>query len=248
LRLFILVSAPILLLCASFSTVAVGKPGDEVITIGFDHWPPYSFKNAPERGIIFPLAQKALSHSGYQAIPRFFPPKRLESYLRQNEAMDISCTIWRTPEREEFLLFSLPILTNHLSFYAVAGHSYQFVELSDLQDYRVGLIRGYEYDDDFKKAQLQSLKVTQVNSAEELFKMLAAGRIDLALSDQRVADWVSEHIFSTHTFETVGNVFLSKDLHCAANKNHPKAQQLIDAINAGLRAGGVAQEKRALRD
>ncbi|NIB45073.1 transporter substrate-binding domain-containing protein [Pseudomaricurvus alkylphenolicus] len=238
-RLLIQLSIPILsvlLLCAPLSTVAAKG----TVTIGFDHWPPYSFKNAPEQGIIFPLIQKALSHSGYQAIPHFYPPKRLLPQLLQNKEIDTVCGVWRTAEREAFLLFSLPILTNHLSFYAVAGHSHPFVELSDLQGYRIGLIRGYEYNEGTKKTQLQSLKVTLVTSAAELFKMLAAGRIDLALSDQRVADWASEKIMSATSFETVGNVFLSKDLHCVTSKNHPRAQELIDAINAGLREGDIA--------
>jgi len=232
---------PVLLLCSSLSTVAVGKPGDEVITVGFDHWPPYSFKGAPEQGILLPLIQKALSNSDYQTMPRFFPGKRLLYYLMQNKGVEIACNLWRTPEREELFLFSLPILKNHLSFYAVAGHSYRFIELSDLQNYRIGVIKGYayEYDDIFKKAQLQSPKVTQTNSAEELFKMLTAGRIDLALSDQRVAHWASQHISSVTTFETVGDVFLSKDLHCAVSKKHPKAQQLIEAINSGLGKGDI---------
>ncbi len=202
--------------------------------MGFDHWPPYSFKNTPEEGILFPHVQNILSHSGYQVIPQFFPAKRLLSFLKQNKAMDMACNLWRTPERKKLLLFSKPILKNKLGFYAISGRYQQHILLNDLKKFRIGIIRGYDYGEQFDKAQLQPHNLTQTNSAEELFKMLTAGRVDLALSDQRVADWASEIISSTTRFEPVSDVFIARDLHCVVNKKHPKAQQLIEAINAGL--------------
>ena len=100
--------AVVLLLCA--------RPvpaGSEVLRLGSDVWPPFTDAEGRLR-VAISLVHAALERSGVQTesvIEEDFAV--VLRALREGE-LDGSAAIWRTPERESFLLFSEPYLEYRL--------------------------------------------------------------------------------------------------------------------------------------
>ena len=144
-------------------------------------------------------------------------------------------TIWKSREREEKYDFSDPFLINTIVIIKRAADQFEYTGLNSLSGKKIGLIRGYSYDEEFLAA-ANYQKVTVSYLIQSLF-LLTSYRIDLAVEDLIVARMLlnrqEESLRNSITF--VDNPLSQKPLHIAVSKSSPRGREILDIFNTGLR-------------
>ncbi|MEM1002538.1 MAG: transporter substrate-binding domain-containing protein [Bacteroidota bacterium] len=75
----------------------------------------------------------------------------LLSQINKGE-LDGSAALWKTPEREETLVFSEPYLENRLILVGLKGTKVDYLNVADIEGKKIGLVANYAYDDSLMKA------------------------------------------------------------------------------------------------
>lgn len=151
-------------------------------------WPPYTYEKSgnPTRGLSLAVMTEIFSRLKIDMDLKLFPQNRCIEQMKEG-TRDAMTLISKNKEREEFLDFSDPIVEAHGLIYYSTTQKTPFVwnTFSDFKDYRIGIVSGYNYGDDFNKYhEKYPLKVTEVMTIEQNFEKLIAGRIDIMLANQ----------------------------------------------------------------
>ena len=210
----------------------------EPIVLAATEFPPYTGESLLGGGFLTRAIAKAFEHSGQLTQTQFYPWNRA-LHLTQTGMVDGISAIWRTPEREQWLAFSDPIVNNELGFYALAERGPLLLKLSDLKalKLKVGVVRGYALPQILLDLKPQLQLQETLNDATGL-RMLAAGRMDLMLIDRAVA----HHILAAPNFGSRASlvwqniVVESMPLHIALRRDSPRQVQQLAAFNTGLAA------------
>lgn len=156
------------------------------------------------------------------------PDPAPRTLLKKNEPVHVRAEApeWMYGDYEG-LLWSIPVLEVKDVIFSRASDPLEFQSLSNLAGKRVGCITNYVYP------QLQSLfdsglsERYDVNNEQLLFRMLRAGRIDVAVMDQALGRWIIRK----------EREFAASDFHASSNP--------VNSV--GLRfvfSGGEAMKKR----
>ncbi|MDP2371356.1 substrate-binding periplasmic protein [Rhodoferax sp.] len=208
----------------------------EPVSLASTEFPPYTGERLLGGGFLTRAIAMAFARSGYAATTLFYPWTRALK-VTQNGEVDGITAIWRTAEREQWLAFSDPIVSNDIGFYARTERGMLLRELSDIktQGLRIGVVRGYAVP----KAllELKPLLEETLDDAAGL-RMLAARRMDLVLIDRAVAHHLLQAQLTTLqpslTWQNI--VVESLPLHLALRRAAPRHVQQLAAFNAGLAA------------
>lgn len=205
----------------------------QAISIVSSQWPPYVDNSMPEKGLAFELVSKALARKGYQTTLHIYNWQRALEGVEIG-VFDATCAIWKTPAREQDLLFSAPYLSNTISFIKKRGFQLEYNGLNDLQGLVIGVLRGYAYDDTFNNSR-QLIKIPENFIVQNLQK-LNNGIIDLTLGDQRAINYAITKFLPRHSlsFEFITPALSYKKLYLAVSKSNPEAQTIIDAFNQAI--------------
>jgi len=156
------------------------------VGIGNIHYPPYYFvEDGVLRGAVIEVAQQIAKQLGHTLIFEKYPWPRIQRYLRQGK-IDMVLLYFKTPQRERFAIYTdLPHIYD-VSYLAIKkGHSIDFDgDLSKLQRYKFGNIRGYSHGANYDSA--TTLSKHHANDEKQLIRMLLKGRIDLAVTNKAV--------------------------------------------------------------
>jgi polar amino acid transport system substrate-binding protein len=127
---------------------------------------------------------------------RLHPWKRTLRMVQAGRA-DGVCLLMHTAEREEFLAYTRPL------FFAREGLYYHRDRLpgfawrgfADLKPYRIGVVAGYTYGPAFMEAiQRLDLRVEAAPSGRRCLQKLIAGRIDLYVEEEAVAQTLLDRL------------------------------------------------------
>lgn len=223
--------ASLIWLAIGFHCWAAENPtGEKNVRILLDHWPPYHFRQYPDKGIIYPIVKRAFQHSGYQTEIVTAPAPRKKAMLIADSLADLDCSVWFSQSRARILTYSTPFMFNRYALYAMANKGISSLKTDQL---RLGIIRGFEY---LQPPEFISSygTVTKVRDSEILLKMLLSHRIDVGLLDQRVVQWSQRQHHQEYL--QIDKPLFSRELHCVAAKENPRGATLIAAFNAGLLA------------
>lgn len=180
--LFVRYIITLLLLSCFFEVYAAEK----TISLTSAEYPPYYGEKLKDKGPVTEIIAEAYKSVGYRIEVFFFPWKRGEMYARKG-VYDGMFPPWHSEEREKYFVFSDPIFPNQIGFYKRKGVSIKFKSFDDLKDLVIGIVRGYVNPKGFDEADLYTVEVTY--DIQNL-KRLAKNRIDLALIDKRLADFL----------------------------------------------------------
>jgi ABC-type amino acid transport substrate-binding protein len=209
----------LLLASLLFSTVQA----NETLVLGNDAWPPFII-DGDQQGTSEKIVCQALERSGWTCSLRV---NDWDMVLQEARAGSIDgiAAAWRNPDREEYLLFSEPYLTNRIIPIVNRKTPVSISETSDLKGKRVALVTDYAYGDEIA-AMAGEFEVVEARNPLEAIRAVRNGMADVALMDELVArDELGDNAL-TGVF-MAGSVLAFRDLHFAVSRKHPQAEQII---------------------
>jgi polar amino acid transport system substrate-binding protein len=218
-------------------------PAAPPLRLASDTWPPFTGGPGTQR-VALDLVQRALDRINLRANPQIVEWKKVERGIAEG-TFDGSGALWRTPEREQRMVFSDPYLENRLVLVAPRGADVNDIGVGDLGGRRVAVVSMYAYGDALDEA--SGVLFVGTSSDQESLSKLLAGEVEYILID----DLVARYLIQNQPDEVAGNLEIGKrplarkTLHFALRRDVPRAEEIIiafnDAIQSMLRDGTYAQ-------
>lgn len=212
-----------------------GQAAAEHLRLAGDSWPPFTDQHLPNSGLAVDLVSSALQRAGHSTEYVEVPWARVLLGLQQGD-YDVVVAAWYSAERTRYGLFSEPYLVNRVRFLRRAGMPVEFTGFEGLQPFSIAVVRGYSYDKAFDAAD-QLTKVPVLEFAMGA-RMLAAGRVQLTLEDELVAQY---HLYRDlreirDAVEFVETPLSENGLHILVRRSHPLHQQIVREFNTSIGA------------
>ena len=207
--------------------------GAPVLKVTGSLWTPYIDDELPEGGLAADLVRSALTRAGYELEPT------METWSRAYKGAavgvyDVVAAAWQNSERSVDLLFSEPYLLNDIVLLARKGIVSDFESLSDLTGYRIGVVRGYAYDDAFDNN--GELNRISNNHLIQNLLLLRQGKIDLLVGDK----WSIFHQISRFMpddldrFTLLARPIARRGLRLGVSRQNHDAGQIIERFDAAM--------------
>ncbi|MCP3875893.1 MAG: amino acid ABC transporter substrate-binding protein [Desulfobacteraceae bacterium] len=161
----------ILFILLIFSTSSVHSKPKSLAIISDDNFPPFSFlENGEPVGIDIDIIQELGKRLGIEMKVRLFPWKRL-IMMTKNGICDGSMSLFRTPERELFALYTAPVHYSTFVIFVKKGNEFNFSKLSDLYGKSLSKQSGFSISREFDKAEKdKKIRVSDVFYIEDSMK------------------------------------------------------------------------------
>lgn len=235
-----------LLLCLGLIVPAVGQ--ERVVMVSLE-WPPYAGEALPGQGIFIDLARRAFERVGLILEVRFLPWERVVETAAEDPSVDGYLPEYYADELALRFLLSDPIGSGTLGFVERADNPIRWDSLDDLRTYAIGTVSGYlngEAFDDYVRRGL--LRVEPVSGDVINLRKVAAGRIPLAVVDEKVL----EYYLATDAFLSDYQGILRFNERPLAElflylcfRPDDRGRTLTSAFNAGLAALAIESRKKA---
>jgi polar amino acid transport system substrate-binding protein len=215
------------------------------IQISYIERPPYYFtKNKQATGFLFDLQKKIFSDANIEVHFVSLPAKRALKRVRRPHELHCSIGWFKTPEREKFANFTLPIYQNRpLAIVVKKKNSSKLENYSTLKDIFLDKkltstrIDGFSYGTFVDKLikELSPEFYTITGEQQQLIRMLAKERMTyLLVAPEEIATLISINNLNAEDF----TVFRLKDIP-AGNKRYLMCskgvdQEVIDKINLSI--------------
>lgn len=243
-RLF---SSGCLLVSLLLSNAASAAP----LRLAGDLWPPYVDASLPGGGVATAVVTAALTRAGYPCEFQQVPWARAVQGIGDGR-YDVLVTVWYNDDRTRIGEHSVGYMANRILFWRQRGASVNFDgSLDDLSDYPIAVARGYAYSPAFTRHN-ELLKVPVKNFAMAT-EMLAAGRVALALEDERVGRYVLERQPAAiqAQVEALPTPLAETDLRILVSLKTPDHGSIVKGFNqaiADMRADGTLKALTAQKD
>jgi polar amino acid transport system substrate-binding protein len=229
----------ILVLLFSAST-AFGASTNVVRLVSGPDYLPFVDEKSPEGGISTAAIRKIFASQGYEIKLTIQPWVRGADGTKSGQ-FDGTFPYVKSPEREKDFLFSEPFYTTTVNLYLPKDRPIK--ELSDLRGKTYCRPLGYEKTG--LEAMIEDNKMKEIRpvSIDACFQMLALGRIDAV----PIAQEVGRHILSQNKqFQEkileFDAKFVGGKYHLMVGKNNPRAQEILDVFNRGIKAANLVQK------
>lgn len=222
----------------------------ENLRLAGDAWAPYADTSLVNGGLATDLIRTALARAGYTTEYEQVPWARGMLGLSEGR-YDILIDAWYSEERTRIGQFSQPFLINRLCFLKRKDSAISYSRLADLYAYPIAIVRGYAYSAAFDSD--PNLKKVPVHSFSMSLRMLAAGRVQLAVEDEFAARFAlsreSREIRDAVDFLTVP--LSENNLHILVslkNPNHAEIVARFDREIAAMKADGTYERLFRVHD
>ena len=234
-HLLVLLALSILLLVPA-STLAQGgdESGNSPISLASVPWPPFSAKDGESRFAI-DLVEEALAKAGFASQTQIVDHGTLTDALEEGR-FDGSPAMWRSTEREEFLLYSKPFLENRLVLVGKKGAEVNVESLAELAGKRVAVVESYAYGESLHEGDGPQLVKGRDN--QQNIQRLLAGEVDLMLVDELLIRHVTKHQAKEIAQRlTIGSRSLvTRTLHLTVRKDLENAKQIIAGFDQAIQS------------
>lgn len=225
-----------LVLAAVAVLLASGAARAQSVEILTGEWAPFVSQDLPNYGFTAEIVTAACNAAGITPEYRFEKWSRIVTLIKNGEAF-AAFPYLKTPEREEFALFSERFADSRNVFFYSKKHlkGFEFKSLEHIKNMRVGGLRGFFYIEAFKNA---GIEPDYTRFPELSFKKLLHGRIDLFPSNELVGwELIKKHFpDQVDSFAATRNPFSESGLFLMVSKTFPDAEQLLATFNKGLAA------------
>ncbi len=197
-----------------------------------DVWPP--FTNVPgETAVAMEIVKTALNKNAIAVKERILD---FETVLKGLEAGSFqgSPALWKTEEREKFLLYSEPILHNQLVLVGLKGADVSATSIDDLKGKRVGLVEGYAYGEEVENADGVSFIKGKNDQANVL--LLLEKKVDYILVDGLLVAYLRSYQAedAEKHLELGTTPLVTKALYFAIQKNIEDGEELMENFNESI--------------
>ncbi|MEL7290797.1 MAG: ABC transporter substrate-binding protein [Pseudomonadota bacterium] len=199
-------------------------------------WPPYSGEELQQNGLSVAIAREAFAVMGYELVVEFKPWVRTVTTASKRDKY-IGYFPEYAFETQEFV-FSDSIGTGPLGFVQNRNNPIYWSKLTDLSDYRIGVVQGYINTRRFDQLVEQGqLKVEAAENDRINIQKVAKGRLDLAVIDANVLKYLVDtdrdsKVLATRV-EMNDQLLEVKQLYLAF-KNTPEGNDWRRIFNQGL--------------
>ncbi|MEM8959847.1 MAG: transporter substrate-binding domain-containing protein [Acidobacteriota bacterium] len=195
-------------------------------------WPPFSDEPDASRFAI-DLVHEALSRAGYEAATSIVPAGELTRELRLGKYAG-SPALWRSTDREAFMLFSDPYLENRLILVGRKGTAVDAASLGALTGKKVAIIEGYAYGEELDNA--KDVTFVAGRDHQQSLERLLGEEVDFMLVDELLMQYVLQHqATEAEQYLAIGTTpLISRSLHFAVRMDAKEARLMIEAFNEEL--------------
>ena len=115
-------------------------------------WAPYVSSDPTKPGITTEIVVAAFKAVGIETTLEFYPWPRCEKMIRRNMNV-VTFQYVKTPEREKYAVFSIPMITEktYLYYSKQRLQGFDFTGYKNLKNYRVGTLNGFVHHELFKR-------------------------------------------------------------------------------------------------
>lgn len=206
-----------------------------------DPWPPYVdgvLGEDASGGVAVEIVERLFARIA-DAEVRFplIPWKRALREVEEGHSDGIPILL-KTTERESYMVFSEALITGeNLIWYSDVHNAaaFEWQGIEDLQRYRIGVTRGYSNGDLVDSSIEQGkLKVVLAPNVQQLFAMLANGRVDIVMANDVVGYSLARN-YPRAAIKPARKAVLSEVFHIGISKKSA-ARELLPEINAAIKA------------
>lgn len=206
----------------------------EEVVIANGEWPPYQSRTLPDYGLASKIVTEAFAQRGVAVRYVFIPWQRAVREAREGRIDGLM--VWSdNPDEHADFRFSDPIFDSRPTIFFRRGKERRWSQPSELAPLTLGAVRGYDYCQDFVKAERDHLiRVDRAATEEAAFSMLAANRVDAVIADQRVARYLMSTLPDPAAIVADRSPICSNPLGLVLSNRAPDGAGLMDRFNAGL--------------
>lgn len=203
------------------------------IKLASDIFPPFT-DIAGEKGFALELVKEALKRGGVEIEQTIAGFSEVMDGINAG-TYDGSAALWKTEDREKYLLYSEPYLENRLILVGRKGSDVSAKSLSELKDKRIAIISGYAYGSSIYTS-LDVIIIPGKSEQENLEKLLTF-KTDYMLVDELLISYLLTYqLNDIRRFLEIGKeTFMIQPLHLAILKNKPNAQKIIEDFNHNIK-------------
>jgi len=222
----------IVLGAAALFAAAALAADEPTVRLASDRWPPFTNVEGQTR-LAIDLVDQALERIGVRTDTTVTDWTDVMAGLRDGR-FDGCAAIWRSDERETFLLYSQPYLENRLVLVGNKGSDVGAERLADLTGKRVGVVEQYAYGDTVDTA--QGPRFVAGSSDQDNLQKLLAGEIDYMLVDELLIRYLVERQKdeAARLLQVGETPLVHRTLHFALRRERPDAARLIDEFNTEI--------------
>lgn len=205
------------------------------LVIGIDNsYPPYMHGEGENVKGLYPLIlSKIFSKMDTQPLLKAKPWKRI---IMESKISKLGVGgIYKNEERLKVYDYSNPFFEETLVLYVNAWKKNKtFESMNDLKGMNLGLMRGWSYGEEVDKARKEEIfKVTELGSAEQIFKMIEKKRLDGVIIDSVSAKMILEKLKLEDKFVVLGEPVAKNEAFIVFHKDMDKTD-LIKKFNKAL--------------
>ncbi len=229
-----------LLLLLSFSWPWTSNADDKTVYLTSLEWPPYAGKDLPDQGSSIALVREAYAAMGYQLEVTFFPWSRAVMLANDptSQYTGYFPEYYSDTVAKKFI-YSKEIGISPLGFAERKSHTILWTNISDLSQYQIGVVQDYVNTDEFDTMVLNKelMVSTTLNDTNNL-KKLMSGRLDLAIIDKNVMEYLFKTDFSlkekSQLAQFNSKILEQKKLYVCFN-NSAQGSELNNILKQGLK-------------
>ena len=182
----------LVLLLLSFTASASDFP--EQITVAMRDGENLPYQNqiieGQKKGIYVDIAEAAAKKIGVTIIFKAYPWKRCLVMVERGTVDGVLGVLKNKKLRESIYFVEEPLAFEETTLFTYKGSNVRFNgNLKDINQYRVGIIRGATFYEEWENNKKKIIKIEEVNQIYSLIKTLSAKRIDLIIGNKFIIQY-----------------------------------------------------------
>ncbi|NQY93487.1 MAG: transporter substrate-binding domain-containing protein [Campylobacteraceae bacterium] len=206
------------------------------ITLSTGEWAPYTSQHDPKGRIAQIIVSEAFLLENMHVKYLYFPWEKALKAAKELQ-VDVTMPWYKTNERkEEYYYSKQAIIRTRIVFFHLKTLDFKWKSYKDLKQYTIGATREYRSTILLKEKQLN---ISLVSDEVENYKNILNKKIDITASSILVGYDIINKTFSKKqrnlfTYDQKP-VFPETGTHLLISKKHPRAKELINAFDQGLK-------------
>ncbi len=205
----------------------------ENVQLASDIWPPFTGQQG-QTAVSTDLVKEALRRTGVTVNTSILPFQDVITGLDKG-SFDGSAALWKSPEREENLVFSDPYLFNQLVLVGNKGSETAATSFDELTGKKIAIVGSYDYG--ALRSEYIGVDFVEGQSDQQNLDRLLKGEVDFLLADALLVHYLTEHQHEevAKHLQIGTNSLLTLSLHFALRKDLDGSDLIVEQFNNEIR-------------